>query len=114
MLTIDGLRAYGANVEEGLARCMNNETFYMRLVKMSLEESGFQKLPEAVQANDLKAAFEAAHALKGVLGNLALTPLLTPVAEITELLRNRQEMDYAPYLTQIAQQLEKLRELCAE
>ena len=33
MITIDSLREYGANVEEGLARCMGKEEFYLMLVK---------------------------------------------------------------------------------
>ena len=32
MLTIDSLRRFGANTEEGLSRCMDNEDFYLRLV----------------------------------------------------------------------------------
>ena len=33
-MTVDDLKTYGANTEEGLRRCMNNESFYLRLVKM--------------------------------------------------------------------------------
>ena len=36
MLTIDSLRAYGANVDDGMTRCMNNEAFYFRLIGMAL------------------------------------------------------------------------------
>ena len=57
-------------------------------------------------------AFEAAHALKGVLGNLSLTPLYEPVQEITELLRNRTEMDYTPLLETILEQRKILEGLC--
>ena len=32
MLTIEKLRTFGADVDEGLARCMNNEGFYLRMV----------------------------------------------------------------------------------
>ena len=37
MLTIEKLKAYGANVDEGMSRCMNNETFAHRVVKKRLE-----------------------------------------------------------------------------
>ena len=33
-MTIDSLKAFGANTAEGLARCMNNEAFYLRMVGM--------------------------------------------------------------------------------
>ena len=32
MLTIDDLRQYGANVQEGMERCMNDESFYLMMV----------------------------------------------------------------------------------
>ena len=95
MLTIQLLKEFGANTAEGLGRCMNNETFYLRLVGMGLADAGFEKLLAAAWADDRQAAFEAAHALKGVLGNLALTPLYTSASEITELLRSGRDADYA-------------------
>lgn len=100
-MTLDDLVAYGANVDEGLARCMGNEEFYLRMVDTVKKEDGFDKLRDAIGANDLKAAFEAAHALKGVLGNLSLTPLFEPMNEITELLRSETQMDYGPLLQDI-------------
>ena len=107
-MTLDDLIAYGANVDEGLARCVNNEAFYLRLVESVKNEQGFDTLKEAIAANDLHQAFEAAHALKGVLGNLSLTPLYEPMCEITELLRARTQTDYAPLLATIAEQREGL------
>lgn len=101
MLTVDALRACGANTAEGLGRCMNNEAFYLRLVNMALDDAGFGKLSDAVAAGDKKAAFEAAHALKGVMGNLALTPIYAPVSEMTELLRASADADYQSYLDKI-------------
>ena len=112
MLTIDGLRAYGADVDEGLTRCFNNEDFYLKLVGMLNNETNFDRLSEAVDAGDLDAAFEAAHALKGVLGNLSLTPAYDKVCEITELLRARTDMDYSALMAEIREQQRILREMC--
>jgi HPt (histidine-containing phosphotransfer) domain-containing protein len=98
MLTIEALHEFGADTRDGLGRCMNNEAFYLRLVNMALEDANFARLGEAVKQGDRKAAFEAAHALKGVLANLSLTPLLEPASEITELLRAERDADY-PALT---------------
>ena len=63
---------------------------------------------------DLDAAFEAAHALKGVTGNLALTPIYEPVQVVTELLRSRTETDYSADLARIEAALADLRALCAD
>lgn len=112
MLTVDQLREIGVQPEDGLQRCLNDEDFYLTLVKMVPADAGFQKLEEALAGGDLDAAFEAAHALKGVLGNLSLTPLLDPVVEITEHLRSRTEMDYAPLLETILKERDILSGLC--
>ncbi|MBQ9196441.1 MAG: Hpt domain-containing protein [Clostridia bacterium] len=87
MLTIEKLTDYGADIQSGLARCMNNEGFYLRLVNMELGDANFAKLNEALAAGDAKGAFEAAHALKGAAGNLSLTPIFEPVTALTEKLR---------------------------
>ena len=89
MLSIDALNGYGANTAEGLARCMNNEAFYLKVVGMALEDKNFDALKAAAAADDARAAFEAVHALKGATGNVALTPIYGPVCELTELLRGR-------------------------
>lgn len=112
MLTIDALRAYGADVDSGLARCMNNEQFYLMLVQKSLDEPNFEKLYDALAQDDLTAAFEAAHGLKGVLGNLSLTPLFAPMSELTEHLRAKEQMDYADYVDAVKRGREALRALC--
>ena len=112
MLTIEKLRDFGADVDTGLGRCMNNEGFYLKLVEKSLGDKTYDRLKEAIGNNDLDEAFEAAHGLKGVLGNLSLTPIYDPINEITELLRVRTEMDYSDKLGVIISKRDELAELC--
>ena len=112
MLTIESLQEFGANTEEGLGRCFGNEDFYLKLVRSVPEEQTFDRLAEAIAANDLDAAFDAAHALKGVLGNLSLTALYEPICEITELLRPRTQMDYSEKLSDILNKREELSKIC--
>ena len=113
-MTIDMLTAYGANTKEGLQRCMNNESFYFRMVKMIPGDVHFQNLYDAIDAGDLTAAFEAAHALKGSTGNLSLTPIFAPVCEITELLRAGTKTDYTPLIEAIRDGQNRLQKICAE
>ena len=42
---------------------------------MKLKDEHFERLSDAVSRGEVRAAFEAAHALKGAIGNLALSPL---------------------------------------
>jgi HPt (histidine-containing phosphotransfer) domain-containing protein len=111
MLTIDALKQFGADTEDGLSRCMNNEAFYFKLIGKVIEDKNFKTLEDAVAAKDLDTAFEAAHSLKGVLGNLALTPVYEPVFEITELLRAKSDVDYGPYLEKISEKRDELEKL---
>jgi HPt (histidine-containing phosphotransfer) domain-containing protein len=100
-MTLDDLAAYGANVEEGLGRCMGMKDFYLGLVERVKTDGGFDKLRAAIDAGDYDAAFEAAHGLKGILANLALTPMLEPVEQVTEMLRPKQPVDCGALVDQI-------------
>ena len=114
MITIEKLNAFGANTTEGLGRCFGNEALFLKLVATIPGEGNFDKLKNALDAGDLENAFLAAHALKGVLGNLSLTPLYTPVVEITELLRSNTDMDYKNLLDTILEKKDELGRLCAD
>ena len=112
MITIEELKRFGADTEEGLARCMGMEEFYLQLVGTMLEDANFAKLDDAVEAKDARSAFEAAHALKGALGNLSLTPVCKPVEEITEKLRGQDEMpDISDLFEQYKGALQELKAL---
>jgi hypothetical protein len=113
-MTIDDLVAFGANTNEGLKRCLNKEDFYLRLVKKVPAEPNFQKLFDAIKTGDLNTAFDASHALKGVVGNLALTPIFTPVSELTELLRARKQSDYSVLLEAIRKGRDELELICSK
>ena len=111
MLSVDKMKELGANTEEGLGRCLNNEMFYLNLVQMGLKDEGFEKLEEVLKTNDLDKGFEIAHGLKGVIGNLAISPLYNAISEITEELRARKQIDYSPMLAKIKETREKFTSL---
>lgn len=114
MLTVEALKEYGANTAEGMARCMNNETFYLRLVGMALGDQNFDRLRAGLDAQDARQVFEAAHALKGSIGNLALTPIYEPVSELTEKLRGQQSIgDLGDLPQRVFEELERARALLA-
>ena len=112
MITIEKLNGYGADTKDGLARCLGMEEFYLKLVNTMLNDENFDKLDAAIEEGEVKKAFEAAHALKGTLGNLSITPLLEPVVEMTERFRHAEEMvDVSDVLPQYREALEKFRAL---
>ena len=111
MLTIKALKDFGADVDQGLARCLGNEALYLRLVNTALNDPSFAKLAEALEQKDYDTAFESAHALKGVLGNLALGSLYQVATELTDELRTREDKDYQPLIQRLLKDKELLDSL---
>ena len=108
MLTLEKLQELGIDTKEGLNRCMNMEAFYFKMLGMGLTNEYFETLEKAIADNKLDEAFEAAHALKGVIGNLAIAPIYEPLAEMTEMLRAKQSADYATIYKPIKEIRDKL------
>ncbi|MCR4889775.1 MAG: Hpt domain-containing protein [Ruminococcus sp.] len=108
MLNIDVLKEFGANTDEGISRCMGKEDFYLMLVGKVINDKRLTALESQLKEKDLTAAFETAHALKGMYANLSLDPLTRPVSEMTELLRSRTDTDYTALLEEAKSQFEKL------
>ena len=111
MITIEKLREVGCNVNEGLQRCMNNADFYLMLVNKGLKDEDIPNLKAAVNNKDYQKGFEISHALKGVYGNLSLTPLYNSVVVICEHLRNKESINYAPLLEELEELYLKIKSL---
>ncbi|HAF27086.1 MAG TPA: hypothetical protein DCG85_07215 [Lachnospiraceae bacterium] len=114
MLSVESLRKFGADTGTGLSRCYDDEEFYLGLVKNVPGEQGFDLLLSALSEGEKKTAFEYAHALKGVLENLSLTPLCVPLSKLTEHLRAEDNMDYSPLISEIIKQRDALADICRE
>ncbi|MGI6200075.1 MAG: Hpt domain-containing protein [Christensenellales bacterium] len=104
--------AYGGDYEATMGRFMGNEALYRRLLPMLFEDDSFSKLKAALIAGDLEGAFQAAHTLKGVTGNLGLTPLYAAICQIVEPLRRRDpDADYPAMSQAIADEFDKVARL---
>lgn len=111
MLTIEKLKEFGADTEDGLRRCINMEDFYLELVKTVLEDTQLDQLESELSDGKLDRAFEISHALKGVYSNLSLTPLVDPIVKMTELLRAGTQTDYSPLMGEAKGAFERLKAL---
>ena len=87
MELISELKELGANTDEALARFMNNSELYVKMLGKFPAAVRDADVPAHFAAKDYEAAVSAAHTLKGVSGNLSLTPLFTAYTEIVRLLR---------------------------
>lgn len=67
----------GIDVDTALARFMNNEKLFQKMLYLFLEDTNFQNLLNQLQAENYTEAYKATHTLKGLCGNLALENLFT-------------------------------------
>jgi HPt (histidine-containing phosphotransfer) domain-containing protein len=114
MLTIEKLQSFGADTKEGLHRCCGNESLYLRLVKMAASDACFDTLARALDDGDIKAAFSAAHTLKGVLGNLSLTSMFHIAAAMTETLRSGSDDGCRELASELFALRDELLRLCED
>ena len=110
-MTVEQLKALGCNTSEGLQRCMNNESFYLMLVNKFIATTDLSKLEDALNNGDLDTAFKEAHSIKGVCGNLSLTPMFNVLVEMVEPLRTKVVMDYSPLFNELKRLFDELKSL---
>jgi len=84
---LDDLKRWGCNVEETIERFAGDVELFVMLLPSMAEDGNFDKLGACLSAQDVRGAFECAHALKGVLANMGLTPMQEVAVRIVEPLR---------------------------
>lgn len=94
---------YGVDYNSTMARFMGKEAMYLKFLDMLFKDDNLEKLGTALEQQDYEAAFAAAHTLKGVVGNMGLTPLFNAVCAIVESLRKREVPEDYNVLYQIIQ-----------
>ena len=88
----------GFDYEGGLSRCMGDKALYEKLLGMFKRDRSFERLQDGMARESIKDAFEGAHSLKGVAGNLGMTELYNTDVELTEALRGEGDMAKAKEL----------------
>ena len=83
------LTAAGIDVEDAMERFMHNEGLMLKFLLRFSEDQSMSQLRLAMEHQDADGAFEAAHTLKGVAGNLSMTGLFHQTGILVEHLRNR-------------------------
>ena len=87
MSLLTDLQAQGADVQDGLKRFVNNANLYEKMLKkFPAAAEGLPVLPH-FESGNIEGALANAHTLKGMTGNLSLTPLYNAYTEIVALLR---------------------------
>ncbi len=98
---VERLGNWGCDTAGAMKRMADDESFYIECLRDVAEDPYFDILKEALGAGDTAKAFDAAHALKGVLLNVGLTPIYNKTVEIVEPLRAGCTDDMTDKLAQL-------------
>ena len=82
--------AIGGNYDRALQTLMN-DVFITKLLKKFAEGSYYDELRKAREDNDVPHTFAITHTLKGVAGNLSLSPIYGKASAICEATRNKKD-----------------------
>lgn len=96
---------------EGVTNRLMGDALVARFVDKFFEDENFAKLGEALAAQDVKAAFVAAHTLKGVCQNLGFDNLYAPSSELTEVLRAGSLEGTDELYAKVAAEYQKMEEV---
>lgn len=110
-MLLDRLEQYGADVKSAMARFLDDEELYVSCFDSFMEDEAFAQLDAALACCEYERAFEAAHTLKGVAGNMGLTPLYGAICNLVEALRVQDVSDLSALHAAVSQQHEALKRL---
>ena len=77
----------GINANEGIQRFNGKKEIYEKFLMEFPEDPHFGELVKSLEAADASAAFQAAHAMKSLTGNLSLNQMHKDLIPLVEVLR---------------------------
>ena len=107
----NGRIEYGVNFPEVMERFVDHEALYVDCLTAFLHDPAFDGLKESLSSKEYEAAFDHAHTLKGVAGNLGLVPLYHALCDIVEPLRNHDYLNIAKQYDTVNQEKKKLQQM---
>ena len=98
----------GADTRDGLERFGGNNSLYAKLLRKFPSEAESRDALAALRKGDIDEAIASAHTLKGLTGNLSLTPLFEAYTQIVDLLRGGDSKAAEERLISLKPQQEKI------
>lgn len=108
MSLLNDLKELNVNIDEGLERFMNNTALYERMLGKLVPTVKDLEVMSYFESGDLDTALANAHTLKGVMGNLSITPLYNAYTEIVALIREGNPEKAKDKLAEILPEQEKI------
>lgn len=95
------LSQYGIDYADALERVGGSAEFYERLAMKYLNDTHYVDLVAAMEAKDYDEAYKAAHALKGVSGNLSFADLYKASTAASDALYQGEPQAAASFMPEI-------------
>ncbi len=96
MSLLEELKELGVDVEEGLERVMDDEPLYETMLGMYIDKVNSNPIAmEDFEADNLDDLIGRVHILKGLTGNLAMTPLFAGYLQMLDFLRTAHPQEAA-------------------
>ena len=89
------------DVEGALKRLHGDEKLYVSCLKLFLDDPTIEQLNRAIASNAWDDAFTAAHALKGLAGNMGFVPLMHSTGQLVILIRGGRTREVVEYIAQV-------------
>ena len=87
MSLLTELQEFDVDVQDGLKRFVNNAALYEKMLKKFPAAAEDLPVLTHFESGDMEKALANAHTLKGMTGNLSLSPLYKAYTDIVALLR---------------------------
>lgn len=86
-MNIEQLKASGIDYDEGLDRFSGNSHLYEKYLKKLLDITLYEEMKQAIEHGDIEVAFDCAHKLKSLIGNLSINHFYNEIKNLTDQLR---------------------------
>ncbi len=110
-MLIARLKAYGADMDGAMSRFLDDEELYASCFVSFLDDPCFSALGHALETGNYTEAFDAAHTLKGVAGNMGLSPIYDSICNLVTPLRSNDYTNLQPLYAEVMAQYQSLKEI---
>ncbi len=104
------LAELGVDIEDATTRFMNNSALFEKMLKKLPKVVDDAEVIPFIESGDYETAFSNAHTLKGVMGNLSITPLYKCYSEALNLFREGNNTAAKELIEQSAELQQKIVE----
>lgn len=101
----------GIDMEDAMGRFLGNENLLLKFLKKFPDDSNYEYFKKSMSEKKYDEAFKAAHALKGLCGNLSLKNLYETVSREVEMLRSENYQEAEELMPDVVSEYEKVLEI---